>query len=91
MLNDLAKSRIADPAGRSELEISLAAHLRSVNASLDPHEQLLCLVVMREAWTVDNDLITPTLKVKRERIEARYARHYELWAASGKIVVWQDN
>jgi long-chain acyl-CoA synthetase len=90
MLNESAISRIADPAGRSELESSLVAHLQSVNATLDPHEQLLCLVVMREGWTVDNELITPTLKIKRERIEARYARNYELWAGSGKRVVWQD-
>ena len=91
MLNESAISRIADPAGRSELESSLVAHLQSVNATLDPHEQLLCLVVMREGWTVDNELITPTLKIKRERIEARYARNYELWAGSGKRVVWQEN
>jgi long-chain acyl-CoA synthetase len=91
MLNEPAVSRIADPAARSELESSLAAHLRSVNATLDPHEQLLCLVVVREAWTVDNDLITPTLKVKRERIEDLYARNYELWVKSGRIVVWPDS
>jgi long-chain acyl-CoA synthetase len=48
-----------------------------INETLDPHEQLDCLVVMTEAWTVDNDLITPTFKVKRNRIEDLFAKNYE--------------
>lgn len=90
MLNDTAAKKIADPAGRSELEASLAAHLKAVNETLDPHERLDCLVVMTEAWTVDNDLITPTLKVKRNRIEDLFARNYETWIRMGKIVVWHE-
>ena len=27
--------------------------------TIDPHEQLKCLVVVTKVWTVDNDLITP--------------------------------
>jgi long-chain acyl-CoA synthetase len=88
MLNDNALKKIAEPAGRIELEASLAEHLKQVNAALDPHERLSCLVVMTEAWTVDNDLITPTLKVKRNRIEDLFARNYEIWSRVGKLVVW---
>ena len=91
MLNEDAARKIADPAGRSELEASLAEHLKAVNATLDPHEQLDCLVVMTEAWTVDNDLITPTLKVKRNRIEDLFAKNYELWSRMGKVVVWHEH
>ena len=57
---------------------------------LDPHEQLDCLVVMTEPWTVDNDLITPTFKVKRNRIEALFATHYDRWVADGRTVVWHS-
>ncbi len=88
MLNDNALKKIAEPAGRIELEASLAEHLKGVNAALDPHEQLSCLVVMTDAWTVENDLITPTLKVKRNRIEDLFAKNYEIWSRVGKLVVW---
>jgi long-chain acyl-CoA synthetase len=91
MLNDDAAKKIADPTARSELETSLAEHLKTINATLDPHEQLDCLVVMTEAWTVDNDLITPTLKIKRSRIEDLFAKNYELWSGMGKVVVWQEH
>ncbi len=30
-----------------------------------------------EAWTVENDLLTPTLKLRRNRIEERFAREIE--------------
>ena len=73
MLNLEAMKEAAGADGRSALERSLAEHLESINATLDPHEQLDCIVVTKEAWTVENDLITPTFKVKRNRIEERFA------------------
>jgi long-chain acyl-CoA synthetase len=88
MLNESAVRKVADAAGRVELETSLAQHLTAVNATLDPHERLDCLVAMTEAWTVENDLITPTLKVKRNRIEDHFAKNYEVWLSMGKAVVW---
>ena len=46
-------------------------------------------MVTTTAWTVDNDVITPTFKVKRNRIEDLYAKHYEAWENSGKTILWQ--
>jgi len=40
---------------------------------------------------VDNDVITPTFKVKRNRIEDLYAKNYENWEAAGRPVIWQNN
>ena len=88
MLNAEALARIGEPAARAELEASLSEHLDRVNATLDPHEKLACLVLATTPWTVDNDLITPTFKVKRNRIEDLYAMNYERWEAAGKKVVW---
>lgn len=89
MLNAEAVARSRDAAARTELEASLSEHLKGVNATLDPHEQLACLVIVTTAWTVDNDIITPTFKVKRNRIEDIYSANYERWEASGKKVIWQ--
>jgi long-chain acyl-CoA synthetase len=89
MLNAEAVARAANPIGQAELVTSLTQHLESINAQLDPHEQLKCLVVVTTAWTVGNDIITPTFKVKRNRIEDIYARNYERWEMSGKKVIFQ--
>ncbi len=88
MLNDDAVSKLQDRTGRAELEASLADLLQATNRTLDPHEQLACLVAMTEAWTVDNELITPTLKVKRNRIEAVFAADFERWARMGRDIIW---
>jgi long-chain acyl-CoA synthetase len=88
MLNADAAQRARDSAQRSVLEASLADHLAAVNAPLDPHEQLDCLVVVTQAWTVDNGFITPTFKVRRNRIEEAYAPKYEGWVAERHRVIW---
>jgi long-chain acyl-CoA synthetase len=88
MLNVDAISRARNPSGRSEIESSLAEHLKRVNEALDPHEQLDCLVVVTEPWTVDNGFITPTFKVKRNRVEEVYAANYERWIGARQPVVW---
>ena len=88
MLNADAAQRSAAPEGRAALEASLAEHLTKVNDGLDPHEQLECLVVVAESWSVENGFITPTFKVKRNRIEEAYAPLFERWTASRRAVVW---
>ncbi|HMQ72927.1 MAG TPA: AMP-binding acetyl-CoA synthetase, partial [Rubrivivax sp.] len=86
MLNEEARKQV-DGGGKAELEASLVEHLKHINATLDPHEQLDCLVITAEAWTVDNDLITPTFKVKRNRIEDMFAKNYDRWVGQHKPVV----
>ncbi len=88
MLDAETMKRAADPAVKSELEKSLAEHVQTINAKLDPHERLMCLVVVAEPWTVENGVITPTFKIKRNRIEDLYAANYEQWEASRRAVIW---
>ena len=88
MLNADAVKRAQEPAARQALQESLGRHLQRINATLDPHEQLKCIVVVTSAWSVENDIITPTFKVKRNRIEDIYAAHYERWEDSGEQVIW---
>jgi long-chain acyl-CoA synthetase len=88
MLNPDAARRAADAAGRAEIEATLAAHLQRINETLDPHEQVDCLVLMVEPWTIENDLVTPTFKVKRNRIETLFASNYERWVGEHRKVVW---
>lgn len=88
MLNVDAAKKSRDPAGKTEIEESLSAHLAAINETLDPHEQLDCLVLMTEAWTVENDLITPTFKVKRNRVEDLFAKNYDIWVGARKKIVW---
>jgi long-chain acyl-CoA synthetase len=91
MLNAQESSRIvAQPEARSELESSLRAHLASINAQLDPHEQLSFVAVVSDQWTEANGFVTPTLKVKRTLVENRYQPYFDAWAKAQRQVVWQQ-
>ena len=90
MLNAEAAQRGRNAAERAPMETSLSEHLAAINAGLDPHEQLDCLVVVTTPWTVDNGFITPTFKVKRNRIEEVYAPLFERWTGAKRAVVWHD-
>jgi long-chain acyl-CoA synthetase len=55
-----------------QLRSRLVETLERINAALEPHARLARIIVIRERWTVDNELLTPTLKVKRDAVEKRY-------------------
>ncbi len=81
-------SEAARKRARDELVASLAAHLERTNQGLDPHEHLEKLVVLSEAWTIENGLLTPTMKVKRDAIEKRYADKVSRWYEHEPTVLW---
>ncbi|HET6564712.1 MAG TPA: AMP-binding protein [Xanthomonadales bacterium] len=78
------------PDKKAEFESALAGHLDSVNAQLMEHEQLACLVIVKEPWTIDSGLLTPTLKLRRNQIEARYLDKAEAWVDSGQKIIWEQ-
>ena len=65
------------PAAREQpqeqITADLAQTLQQLNAKLEAHERLSHFVVVREAWTVDNGCMTPTMKIRRNVLEARFA------------------
>jgi long-chain acyl-CoA synthetase len=75
---------------RAALEKELAAHLEAVNEKLDPHERLDCLALTATPWTVDNGLITPTFKVRRNRVDEIYGPRLENWVAQRRKIIWAD-
>jgi long-chain acyl-CoA synthetase len=39
---------------------------------------------------VENDILTPTMKVKRNKIEDVFAANYERWVGTKKKVLWSN-
>jgi len=44
--------------------------------------------VVDEPWTIEGGLLTPTLKIKRSAIEARYSSEVERWYAERSRVIF---
>ena len=58
---------------REQVAADLARTLQQLNAQLEAHERLSHFVLVSEAWTVDNGCMTPTMKIRRNVLEARFA------------------
>ena len=57
----------------NEVETRLLRTLQWVNNQLESHQKLDYMFICNETWTIDNNLMTPTLKIKRNVIEKKYA------------------
>jgi long-chain acyl-CoA synthetase len=88
VLEEGLRARQDDPAVRQQVEAELGKLLKDVNASVADYEQLAMLVVSREPWTIENSCLTPTMKLKRGRVEALAAPRVEEWYESKRSVVW---
>ena len=72
------------------VEQDLHQTLEEVNATLDNHERIAKFVILKDAWTVENNLITPTMKVKRNILEKKYEEDFLKWQNKKDMkVIWQ--
>lgn len=82
------RARAAATAEPDAVRASLESLLAEVNAGVDAHERLQTIVVGSATWTVENGLLTPTLKLKRSAIEERYRPSLAGWYATGERIIW---
>jgi long-chain acyl-CoA synthetase len=75
---------------RPDLERELLEHLDDVNKGLDNIEQLKFLSVVGDDWTPENGFLTPTLKIKRGKIEEAYQGQVAGWYAQNRKVIWAE-
>ncbi|MEQ3636010.1 AMP-binding protein [Alcanivorax sp.] len=82
------QERLSKSSEKERFHKELEKLLIRVNEVLDPHERMTTLIVCKDAWTVENNLITPTLKLKRNEIEKRYNDAIVQWSKT-RGVVWE--
>ncbi len=81
-------SEIAHKSDRDEVLVALKENLKAINPNLKSYERVKKIVVMSEAWTVDNNMLTPTMKIKRNVIEKNFAPNMEQWYEHEETIVW---
>jgi long-chain acyl-CoA synthetase len=74
---------------KEEITLSLTSSLGKVNPTLQKYEKLEKAVVLKNDWTIENGLITPTLKVKRNEVEKIHLPRYSEWFKEPALVVWE--
>jgi long-subunit acyl-CoA synthetase (AMP-forming) len=89
VLSDAARARAKDGGSRGAMTRSLEEHVERTNGALDPHEHLEKLVVLTDPWTIENGMLTPTMKLKRSAIEGRYKGKVDAWYKEKARVLWE--
>lgn len=76
------------PEKRKEIAADFAELLAKVNSKLEGHEKLSKLVLITERWTIENSMLTPTLKIRRHELERHYAKQVPQWETAKDEVMW---
>jgi long-chain acyl-CoA synthetase len=87
VLAEELRPRLQDSAFRAQAKAEMETLLADVNRQLSDYERLHTIVIAREAWSIDNGLLTPTMKLKRSRIEHTIEAALPVWYAK-KGVQW---
>jgi len=80
-------------AGKSKSREAILESIRQTFSELNPvletYERLGAVVVMRDDWTVENGMLTPSLKLKRNELEKANLSKYPEWYKANAVVVWE--
>jgi long-chain acyl-CoA synthetase len=74
---------------KSELNESLLQSILEINPKLEKHEKIEKAVIMKEDWSVENGLLTPTLKIKRTQVEKIHLPMYRSWFDAEERIIYE--
>ncbi len=88
VLAETLRPQLGDATVRARVQAELEQLLQQVNSELADYEQLRMFVVTSEPWSIENGFLTPTMKIKRNRIEAAVEPQLGDWYDAKGRVVW---
>jgi long-chain acyl-CoA synthetase len=91
----IVPSGLALRRDRETVETAIREHVSAVNSEVDRHARIGAVIFAAEPWTIENEFMTPTMKLRREIIEARYGHRAAELAREGAeqrklLIEWAD-
>ena len=86
VLSAHAKSKEASEINQTLLELK-----QDINPILKNYEHLKKMIVVQEDWTIENECLTPTMKIKRPSIEKKYEANFESWYTSEETIIYEKS
>jgi long-chain acyl-CoA synthetase len=68
---------------------SLIDTIHQLNFQLEKHEEVKKVVVFKNHWTIENNFLTPTLKLKRNLIELDNQSDYLSWYSNKETIIFK--
>ena len=63
--------------------------LEKVNSGLDNYKKMSKIIFVKEDWVPENGMTTPTLKIKRAKIDEKFSDQYVEWEKNNESVIWE--
>ncbi|WP_217543241.1 AMP-binding protein [Vibrio metschnikovii] len=74
---------------RERYERTTKRVIEKMNSKLESHEQIKGVLMIKDPWSIDNGILTPTLKIKRHVLEQKYHDVGQNWPKD-KLVIWEE-
>ncbi|MCY9844828.1 AMP-binding protein [Vibrio caribbeanicus] len=74
---------------RKRYEKTTEKVIAKMNSELESHEQIKGVLMINDPWSIENGILTPTLKIKRHVLEQKYHDVGQSWPKD-KLVVWEE-
>ena len=80
---------------REEVEAAALATVESINNQIEKHARIGAVIFSATPWTIENEILTPTMKIRREQIEKQFGEDAERLAREGAeagniLMHWAD-
>jgi long-subunit acyl-CoA synthetase (AMP-forming) len=83
-------SEIGEARPQDAVREGLQGQLTFVNTKLASYKKVAAIVIVKEQFSVENDMLTPTLKIKRSKVHNRYKDRLLGWIERGEGVVLES-
>ncbi|WP_319535359.1 AMP-binding protein [uncultured Vibrio sp.] len=74
---------------KERYERSTRKIIERMNQELASHEQIKGVLMIKEPWTIENGILTPTLKIKRHVLEQKYHELGHDWPKD-QLILWEE-
>ncbi|MDV6251362.1 AMP-binding protein [Vibrio sp. EA2] len=75
---------------KERYERSTRKVIERMNQELASHEQIKGVLMIKDPWTIDNGILTPTLKIKRHVLEQKYHELGHDWPKD-QLILWEED
>ena len=72
-----------------EIKGSFKDLLKKINSELEKHEKIDKIIILKDNWTIENEILTPTMKIKRNVVENKYKENYNKWVKDENEIIFQ--
>lgn len=81
-----------DADTKKKVESDMTALIKVVNGQIEEFEKVGFIVIAKDPWTIEDGLLTPTMKIKRTQIENKYEKSMDGWyekCSKTDVLFWE--